>query len=110
MAEAMSEWKMRTWLPIQRATSTLSKINLKKLVNLLFLVLTESNWKGWLMKNYLLLNREIRPQVNWSHYLLQSIYQYNTRKGTKRLSLFFFFFFLAVDSQEKGKDLESCSC
>ena len=93
MAEAMSEWKMRTWLPIQRATSTLSKINLKKLVNLLFLVLTESNWKGWLMKNYLLLNREIRPQVNWSHYLLQSIYQYNTRKGTNRLSLFFFFFF-----------------
>ena len=93
MAEAMSEWKIRTWLPIQRATCNLSKINLKKLVNLLFLVLTENNWKGWLAKSYVLLNREIRPQRGKLEplNLLQSIYQYNTGKATKRPSLFFFF-------------------
>ena len=43
MAEAMSEWKITMWLLIQRAACNLSKINFKKLVNLLFLVLTENN-------------------------------------------------------------------
>lgn len=74
------------------ATCNLSKINFKNLSTYCFWCWLRTNWKGLASEELMqLLNREIRPQRGKLEplNLLQSIYQYNTGKATKRLSLFF---------------------